>query len=79
MRSPLKHARLARIPLPPAPAFDAEDWQAAFDERAGVLEFDGGFPRHEAERRAREEITALYGPEPGTGHTTDLTEGKCCD
>lgn len=30
-----------------------DDAQAAFDERAGILEFDSGLPRDEAERLAR--------------------------
>jgi hypothetical protein len=30
----------------------AEDWQALFDERAGIAEFDGGLPRNEAELQA---------------------------
>ena len=29
--------------------WSAEDWQAFFDERAGIAEFDGGLPRAEAE------------------------------
>ena len=33
-------------------AWHAEDWQAFFDERAGMLEFDAGLPRSEAELRA---------------------------
>lgn len=32
-------------------------WQERFDERAGILEFDGGHPRAEAERLALIEIT----------------------
>ena len=32
--------------------WSAEDWQVFFDERAGILEFDGGLPRPEAEARA---------------------------
>ena len=32
--------------------WSAEDWQAFFDERAGIAEFDGGLPRAEAEARA---------------------------
>ena len=28
-----------------APAISRADWQAYFDERAGIREFDGGFPR----------------------------------
>ncbi len=34
--------------------WDAADWREWFEERAGVLEFDAGFPRLEAERRAYE-------------------------
>jgi hypothetical protein len=30
----------------------AEDWQAFFDERAAIAEFDGGLPRAQAEGRA---------------------------
>ena len=30
----------------------AEDWQVFFDERAGIVEFDGGLPRPEAEAQA---------------------------
>jgi hypothetical protein len=32
--------------------WSAEDWQAYFDERAGIVEFDGGLPRREAEANA---------------------------
>lgn len=32
--------------------WSAEDWQAFFDERAGIAEFDGGAPRMIAEARA---------------------------
>lgn len=35
-----------------ATLWDAADWQACFDERAGVAEFDGGLNRHEAELQA---------------------------
>jgi len=34
--------------------WSGEDWQAYFDERAGIAEFDGGLPRPEAEARAFE-------------------------
>ncbi len=30
----------------------ADDWQAYFDERAGIAEYDGGLSRHEAEQQA---------------------------
>jgi len=36
--------------------WDDEDWQAAYEERAAVLEFDGCLSREEAERLARLEI-----------------------
>ena len=36
-----------------------EDWQAAFDERAGSAEFDGGLSRTEAEELAEAEIRSL--------------------
>jgi hypothetical protein len=35
-----------------------DDAQAAFDERAGILEFDSGLPRDEAERLARIQISS---------------------
>ena len=35
--------------------WDATDWWAFYEERCGVIEFDGSLPREEAERRAREE------------------------
>jgi hypothetical protein len=39
-------AHLSRAQRSP---WDAEDWRAFFDERAAILEFDGGRPRDEAE------------------------------
>jgi hypothetical protein len=38
---------------------DDEDWAALFDERAAILEYDGGYPRAKAEALARAEIDAL--------------------
>ena len=32
--------------------WSADDWQAFFDERAAIAEFEGGLPRGEAEARA---------------------------
>lgn len=34
------------------PVWDAADWRAYYDERAGVAEYDGGLPRSEAEQQA---------------------------
>lgn len=36
--------------------WDADDWQAAFDERAAVLEYDADLTRADAERIARVEV-----------------------
>lgn len=47
---------------------DLDDWRAAFDERAGVLEYDAGLPRQDAERQAWSETVALLGPCPPTIH-----------
>ncbi|MCB1502948.1 MAG: hypothetical protein KDK07_24750 [Bauldia sp.] len=39
--------------------WDDDDWNALCDERAGIMEFDGGLPRAEAEVRARAEVDQL--------------------
>lgn len=41
-------------------AWQAEDWQAYFDERAGILEYEAGLPRPEAEARAFEDCVAEW-------------------
>jgi hypothetical protein len=38
--------------LGPTQPWDPADWQAYFDERVGIAEFDGGLSRTEAEARA---------------------------
>ena len=38
-----------------ADRWSIEDWQVFYDERAGILQFDGGLPRPEAEARAFED------------------------
>ena len=37
---------------PTEDGWSAEDWHVFFDERAGMVEFDGGLPRAEAETQA---------------------------
>jgi len=32
------------------------DWRIEFEERAGILEYDGGLDRDEAENRAKQEM-----------------------
>jgi hypothetical protein len=54
----------ARQPIPKTvelERFSVAD-QEAFDERAGIMEFDGGLERSEAESRARE---IVFGPKTG--------------
>ena len=45
-------AEIIALLQPGLDGWSAEDWQVFFDERAGILEFDGGLPRPEAEARA---------------------------
>jgi hypothetical protein len=40
-------------------AWDHEDWQALYEERAGILEFDDSYSRAEAEQLAAAEISKL--------------------
>jgi hypothetical protein len=39
--------------------WDEEDWQAFYDERAGIMEYDAGFPRAKAEALARQEVRKI--------------------
>jgi hypothetical protein len=53
----------------PSPAdWDSEDWQAYFDERAGIAQYDGGFSRVQAELCAFEDSVdhwlAMHPPSP---------------
>lgn len=51
--------RVPHVPLVPhenSQAENEEDLQAAFEERAAILEYDGGWTRPEAERLARIEV-----------------------
>lgn len=53
-------------------AWSAEDWQALYDERAAIMEFDGGLPRSEAEARAAEEVSRLRQDLPPDGQSEGL-------
>lgn len=46
-------------PETPLGGHNAEYWQEMFEERAAIMEFDGGVPRAEAERMAQMEVDAL--------------------
>jgi hypothetical protein len=52
--------RVPLVPLENSQAENEEDLRVAFEERAAILEYDGGWPRPEAERLARIEV---FGPE----------------
>jgi hypothetical protein len=43
-----------------ADGWSSEDWQAFFDERAAIAEFDGGLPRLQAEVQAFSECVAEW-------------------
>ncbi len=45
-------AEIVAVLRPGRDGWSADDWQAFFDERAGIMEFDGRLPRAEAEARA---------------------------
>ena len=53
-------AAIVSMLRPGADGWSAEDWQAYFDERAGIAEFDGNLPRHRAEAQATESCTAEW-------------------
>jgi hypothetical protein len=50
----------------PRSNFTNEDWQASFDERAGIREFDGEMRRDEAEALALQDTIAALGSRPRT-------------
>ena len=43
---------------------NTQQWDEAYDERAGVLEFQAGLSRQTAELAARELVTKELGPRP---------------
>jgi hypothetical protein len=48
-----RHKAEIMVRLRPAEdGWSAEDWQVFFEKRAGIVEFDGGLPRPEAEAQA---------------------------
>jgi hypothetical protein len=44
--------KIVALLRPGRDGWSAEDWQVFFDERAGIIEFDGGLPRAKAEAQA---------------------------
>ena len=43
---------IAALPWPGHDGWSAEDWRTDFDERAGIIQFEGGLTRSEAEAQA---------------------------
>ena len=50
----------ATLKLPPTLADWPPSWREAFEERAAIMEYEGGLSRNEAERRAAEIVRADY-------------------
>jgi hypothetical protein len=66
-------SELLRLLHPSLEGWSAEDWQAFFDERAAILEFDGGLPCREAEARAFDCCVAEW----LNRNTTPSAPGRC--
>jgi hypothetical protein len=41
-------------------SLNTEDWRAAFEERAAIMEYDGGMPRHDAENLAFDDAVVRW-------------------
>lgn len=46
-------------PVTPHNDYDDEYWQEMYEERAAIMEYDGGLPRDEAERLAKELVDEM--------------------
>jgi len=57
--------------------WSAEDWQAFFDERAGIAEFDGGLSRGEAEALALDHCVVEWLIRHPVQSSPDLCFGCC--
>jgi hypothetical protein len=60
-------AAILSMLTPGADGWSPQDWQAHFDERAGIAEFDGNLPRHRAEALAIESCAAEWVRRNGVG------------
>ena len=47
------------VPRENSVPWDEIDWRTEFEERAGILEFDGGFSREEAEKMAEAQVRQM--------------------
>jgi hypothetical protein len=46
-------------PVTPLNDYDDEYWQEMYEERAAIMEYDGGLPRDEAERLAKQLVDEM--------------------
>jgi hypothetical protein len=67
-------ADLIEVLRPSAQGWSAMDWQSFFDERAGIAEHDGGFPRLDAEMSAFDDCVDQW----LTMHPPHAKEPGCC-
>jgi hypothetical protein len=76
----LKLAVIAYLLRPAGATWSAEEWQAFFDERAGIREHDGHHSRTQAEQDALEDCLAqwlaLHPPAPGEASAGCFACGK---
>lgn len=61
-------ATLAEVKGRNSSLWDATEWQAYYDERAGIAEYDGGLSRSDAERRAYDCCIARWMNKNPSGH-----------
>ncbi|MBK4738896.1 competence protein CoiA family protein [Noviherbaspirillum pedocola] len=93
IKAPIPIRPAASVMLPVAPAlpqyFDDPALQELFDERAGMLEFESGVTREEAERQSLEYVRSIAQSRTGTSRGEVLhavqqqiappSVAKCCD
>ena len=60
-------------PETPCNGHDAAYWQEIYEERAAIMEFDGGLARAEAERLAKDDVDALRGVSGVAGVSAETT------
>src|SRR5215204_4680340 len=53
-------SKFSRASSPTRESWSSADWQAYFEERAAIREYDGGFARSEAERLAFADMVACW-------------------
>jgi hypothetical protein len=65
-------AEIAALLTPGPGGMTGEDWIVLFEERAAILEYEGGLPRHEAEARAFEYTLVAWRDRVPTARTMGI-------